>query len=449
MKPAHLKIDEIGLDQENPRVGNTRDQIDALVKLVEEQGDKIANLAESIVEYGLSPIEKLIVIKSNKKETPYISLEGNRRTVALKLLAAPHLLEPLDVDARLKKRFKTLSARFSRERVEPIEAVVFPDRESAKPWLLLRHDGDNEGRGTVRWSPFTSGRFRGRYPALEVIDLVKTHGNIAPEVSAKLARGFQLSTLERFLESVEPRNRLGLDLVEGELKTTLPLSEIIKPLSRLVTDIATNVVRSRNVNTVEQQLKYLDTFGVGERPNSKKKGAATAVSALLAAAPRSKKPAIVRPRAAFKQPRLHVIPRGVKLNVSDPKIAAIYDELKGLRLDSAPNAIAVLMRVFFELSVDHFMDKNSLSTQFTDPKAGIRHKSLSKKADEVIEHIVQAKSAMKKEFNGIRKELKDPSGPLSINLFHDYVHNRFVTPKERDLCVAWDNSRRLYEEIWK
>jgi len=50
--------------------------------------------------------------------------------------------------------------------------------------------------------------------------------------------------------------------------------------------------------------------------------------------------------------------------LANPKIEEIYEELRSLQLKRHPHAIAVLLRVFLETSVDHFMTQSSLSLTF-------------------------------------------------------------------------------------
>ena len=60
-----------------------------------------------------------------------------------------------------------------------------------------------------------------------------------------------------------------------------------------------------------------------------------------------------------------MVPRTCKLNVTQNRIADIYKELRTLRLDDAPNAIAVLLRVFLELSIDYFLTKEGGTLRVT------------------------------------------------------------------------------------
>jgi hypothetical protein len=52
-------------------------------RIIEDQDIKLAILAESIAEDGLNPMDRLLVMKSERKGK-FVVLEGNRRTLALK-----------------------------------------------------------------------------------------------------------------------------------------------------------------------------------------------------------------------------------------------------------------------------------------------------------------------------------------------------------------------------
>jgi hypothetical protein len=58
------------------------------------------------------------------------------------------------------------------------------------------------------------------------------------------------------------------------------------------------------------------------------------------------------------------------------------------------------------------------------------------------------KGADKKEFLMIDKALYDRHHPLSIDLQHAYVHDRFFAPNQRDLVLAWDNAQPIFAKIW-
>jgi hypothetical protein len=134
--------------------------------------------------------------------------------------------------------------------------------------------------------------------------------------------------------------------------------------------------------------------------------------------------------------------------VTNNNTLEIYRELSILKLKQFPNAIAVLLRVFMENSADHYLEHNKISLKFRPPGSTKDvYKSPKSKAKEAIDHMVKS-GADKKYFDGVTRALSDSKHPLSIDLQHAYVHNRYVTPSERDLVLAWDNGQAFFEKIW-
>ncbi len=62
MGTIDLKIEQLVLDTDNPRITHADGQRDALQKVVRDQRVKLVRLAQSIVDKGLSPIERLMVL---------------------------------------------------------------------------------------------------------------------------------------------------------------------------------------------------------------------------------------------------------------------------------------------------------------------------------------------------------------------------------------------------
>ncbi|HJT42177.1 MAG TPA: hypothetical protein VJ750_01630 [Rhizomicrobium sp.] len=56
-------------------------------KVVKEPRTKLVKLAESIVEHGLNPMDRLLVLRLNQKPEKFIALEGNRRAAVLWMLS--------------------------------------------------------------------------------------------------------------------------------------------------------------------------------------------------------------------------------------------------------------------------------------------------------------------------------------------------------------------------
>jgi hypothetical protein len=103
--------------------------------------------------------------------------------------------------------------------------------------------------------------------------------------------------------------------------------------------------------------------------------------------------------------------------------------------------------VFLEQSVDHFLTAAGVPLDVMTP-AGNRDKNLRAKVGEAVAEMVK-NGTPKRHLAGVEKGIDDKKSPLFIDTLHDYVHNRFYSPQERELKVAWDNSQLFFEQIWR
>jgi len=241
MAAINLSINQLLLHSDNPRIGNAKNQRDALQKIIDDQGTKLAELAESIVSDGLSPIERLLVIQEKRGSDRYVSLEGNRRLAALKVLSNPAVLVDLSLGAQLQRRLEKAAGEFERASVEPIACYAAKTEDEATKWIYLRHTGENEGRGVVRWSGVARARFRGTDPALQALDFVKEHGGLTDAQKSTLEDSFPITTLDRLLSTKEVRKLIGVDVKDRKLRSGLAGEELIKPLRRMILDLSRSV----------------------------------------------------------------------------------------------------------------------------------------------------------------------------------------------------------------
>jgi hypothetical protein len=79
MPEIKLKIADLVLDHDNPRISHAAGQQEALQKIVQDQKTKLVRLAQSIVDNGLNPMDRFLVLRLNQAPRRYIALEGNRR----------------------------------------------------------------------------------------------------------------------------------------------------------------------------------------------------------------------------------------------------------------------------------------------------------------------------------------------------------------------------------
>src|SRR5262249_12785674 len=152
--------------------GEQSSQRDALHVITRQQGLKLCNLAEDIVDKGLNPTELIMVTPADELGIHTV-LEGNRRIAALKLLNSPELLRSVGLRSALEERFRGLQQRAKQEGGLPstIRCAVVARADSTH-WIQLKHTGENEGVGIVTWDGMARQRFRGESPALQAVDMV-------------------------------------------------------------------------------------------------------------------------------------------------------------------------------------------------------------------------------------------------------------------------------------
>jgi hypothetical protein len=273
MAAKNLKIDQLELDVSNPRFNKADGQVEAMQRIIEDQDVKLANLAESVAEDGLNPMDRLLVIKSASRANKYVVLEGNRRTAALKILRNPVLLTGVDIRTALRKRFEKIAHSFDATTVEPIPCFEVATRAEATSWLAQRHSGENEGRGIVGWSGVAGSRFRGTDPALQALDFVRQHAELSDEEKNLLDGRFPITTLDRLLSTPSFRSKIGFEIKENKLLSSLPPEEALKPLRRIVLDLAKGKENVTGLKLVSQQVNYISRFGKGDVPDLSKKAA--------------------------------------------------------------------------------------------------------------------------------------------------------------------------------
>ena len=149
----------------------------------------------------------------------------------------------------------------------------------------------------------------------------------------------------------------------------------------------------------------------------------------------------VEPRHERPRKRDNLIPSDCVLSVSDTRSRDIERELRHLSLDSNPNAISVLLRVFLELSVDWFIASTGLAV---DQRAKLRTK-LGKTAD----HLVKQQALTTQQAKPVRRAAQKGTflGP-SITQMNEWIHNPHMFPGPSDLRSEWDGLQPWFIAVW-
>ncbi|HNL88887.1 MAG TPA: hypothetical protein PKJ04_08320 [Nitrospira sp.] len=399
--------------------------------MLENLDKEILNLAKDIAERGLSPIDGVLVLPNPESSSEYVVWEGNRRITALKLIDDPNRCpNPI-----LRRKFADIAGKAKIQVPHLIECTIAPSIEEADRLIELRHQGPREGVGTLPWDGQQKSRHlqrlgkKGRYAfSHQIIDAFAD--KLEQELKEKVTgTGFAISTLDRLLKNPEVRDFLGITNEDGMPRRFLHEKETLKGLTRILGDIA-NGMPVKKVYTTTQQRKYIRGFHPDDTPDQKQNlKDSRAMTPPLEAQPKTS----TGRSKAVSYKRSHLIPTDVHYVIRDKRLNTIYRELRSIDLSGHRNAVAVLFRVFVELSIELYLEKHVIPYNDND--------KLAKKAAAAITHMKEKAWADARAVKGIQAGISSPHNPLSFNTFNAYVHNRHFHPEPQELATAWDNAQ--------
>lgn len=454
----------LSLDRKNPRLGReytSRAPREIMQYLFEH--DKAFEVAKSIASHGFFLSEPLLAIEEDGKT---VVVEGNRRLAALKALREPALLS-----GKYQKQVERLVRNMSSpQSIERIPVVFAPSRKAADRQIAVRHGGTP----VLAWKPenrasfildkleegynndtlrdelgFSSADIQQARQTRAIADMARS-ASLPDEVMAKIggpgAKVF--TTLERVLSSsvgrsffhITPDPNHGVRISTGK-------KEFSKAFAKLVSDIALGKQTSRSLNKNENIQSYFNAWESSDKP---KKHTATFVPSELisgktvASIPDTnstpKKP--VRSTSSST-----VIPRAFKARYGGERIQDLVRELKKLKREEYPNAGAVLLRVFLELSIlDYLSRAGKLNALIQRLKAEgkLRH-TMPTLSQTVAEIKDIAKTKLKgPTMNKIAKALSHDNGvPFSVGDLNSFVHDTDI-PGARDILQFWDRTEALF-----
>lgn len=440
-----IPISDLLLDGTNPRqVDEQSGQQEAALSLASQQGPLLVKLAEDIVRNGTDPTTLIGVVAVGDTNKRYRVIEGNRRLLAIKALETPSLISAA-LSPRDARKFARLSGDWARNPLQELPCVLFKVEDEAGHWIELRHTGQNQGSGLVEWASTEKDRYKARHagrrsPAGQVIEFVEQRGSLSAD--ARSSNVGILTNLERLLSSPDARLALGIDIVQGEVIALHDADAISKSLTRVVEDLKIGRVKVPDIYNAEHRKAYAQGLPRSVRP-TRKSLLPAAVSLAGLTAGRSTPPANKRRKKAATKPpaRTTVIPKASALDIDQPRINAIHNELLSLTAQQYPNACAVLLRVFIELSVDHFLAEHKLPPSTDDPLAK-RLKAAAKK--------LKVDGAISEQLRRAVEHIADGPSPIApgVSTLNQYVHNRYTHPKPPELFAAWDELQPLMEKLW-
>jgi hypothetical protein len=446
-----ISINDLHLNCENFRYDPVSYEEDALIKIIEEQGEKLITLAEDILQHGLNPSELTIVKANRNYKNKYDVLEGNRRITAIKLLDNPDLIP--DKEDILYKKFKRFAVGFEKEKIEKIYCAVFENENSARHWIKLKHTGQNGGAGIVEWNAQQKQRFdsseekKPPNSAMQILDFLKKNDKIDKSLREKL-NDLKSSNLERLITDKDVKEKLGIFSKNKELYCNLHPDELIKPLKKIVIDLLDPEFTVKKIYYKCDKIRYLDSFNIKDLPDKSK---ALVQDWNLSNFVNPQQPAnkvILVPRIPItSKNRELIIPRNTLISIpNEPdfkRIQNIFSELKKLNIKRFENSAAITFRVFLELSVDSYIEKKL--------KHLLNHTnlSLSKKMDFIVSDFEEKKLLKKDQLKPVKVIISSKNNVSSINTLNAFVHNKHIHPNQNDLINNWDNLELFFIKLWE
>ena len=433
LKTKVLKVIDIDLHEENPRHKKLITQEEIIEYLLNDE--QVLDLAKSISKLGLNPLEKCGVVK-RKGNAGYYTAEGNRRLCALKLLENPNL-----APSGKRSAFEKLSKNSKHPKT--LDVVVFISYNAGRPWLEIMH-GPNSGASRKKWGSDEKSRFSGKDRnslALAVLDYAERRGFITYEQRQKT-----LTTAARYLSNPTFRKTLGIVSGVREQNIRLNLGEEVfdKGVQRFCQDLCDDSGNS----PVTSRSKAIDWVAYAETIKKEESLPDVKVQEHEVDLGATKKKRKQRKKKQKPSPdsRPHIIPNSCALQITDPKLQRLYDELRTIECDKFPFAAAFLLRTFLEnVCVDYHRAEIGPFNRSRNTK--LHHCMLA-----ICKHMTDNKLVPSKPekpaLTRLKRAANNDQDLLSPNTLGVFVHGANI-PDPVQLKREWDNIQAIVEFMLK
>ena len=463
-----IGINDLLLDHENARYGGTsvenqRKAIEQMFK-IKDMDKKIYNLAAHIAEHGLDPSELPLVITISGKQgksPQYLAPDGNRRILAIKLLHNPSL-SPTN---SYRKKIEKLTSSSVKRSLSEIQCSVVRDRGKADVWVGIKHTGENEGVGRVNWDGTAKDVHRVRTgkkktAGRQILDYIGADNDFSSEIKSKIDQ-VDITNLTRLFQGSPAKRKFGLIQKNGFLESKNPLSDFRGIAECVVERMLEDDFNVKQIYHKEDQEKFIrDKIpnNILPTPESLLSDSQTWRLSNLDTKTLTKeqkeglkpkrggtdKP--TRPKSQ-SQNRKRLI--DFSLKVTSKRINKIYYELKNeLDVHSSPNAVAVLFRVFLELTCDSYFSKNKIKRKDTN-KPLTRDDKLIVKVEHIVNYLEENRHLNKDQARTIRKRASAKNELVSVDSLNEYIHASGHSPIPTELNILMDNWAPSFKAIWK
>lgn len=423
MSYRRIPLSDLIVNRANDRHGELENETAAMAWLFNNREQHMRKLALDIAEQG-EVYEPPLVVPDGER---FIVSDGNRRVTCLKVLADPQKAP----DSEWQQYFSDLRVAWNGKFPDKILCQIEQDRERVDEILYRRHTGTQSGVGQSTWDDRMKRNFVERTGK-------RSSFNVADEIEKRLRQANLLShtlkiprsTLNRLLSSEAFRNRLGFSVLNGQFQLLHEESVVLNAFRRVAEDLSRRRVVLGDLWDVEGKQTYLDRL---EAENV----LPAAPLKYVANSDRDLKPStanVSRSPAARSAVRKNLIPHfdyGVAWAGKLQRQHAIWNELQfDLELKRHPNAIAVLLRVLIELSVDNYIDQHQLANVHPNDKLGSR---IIKAAEDL-----RARGKITEKYLVEIRKFQHQDKLLSTDTLNRWVHSQSFAPSAEHLKAMWD-----------
>ena len=467
-----VRVGTLLLDPRNTRIPTeqqTDDQRALLHDLVAHED--VWGLAKSIASLGLFPNERMVVMPYGRD---YLVLEGNRRLAAIKLLLNPELAQTSSTVGN----YRRLSRNIDLTPLMSIDVFIVENRLAAariiaalhtkparKPWRPVQKaqfyremvETGLTAKEVAQEIGVAEGEVR-RSLRSEMIYRIAQTLDLLPDVRQRLdSRTFSFTTLERFLERTVGQQFLGISP-----HNTYGFRGLVHPdrfravLAKIVTDIITLPGLTRQINS-EPELRAYIQKAEQHIPTTKKRGSFTPDFFLAGEKSRPEPSAPPKPKPKRRR-STSVIPNGFECHVREPKVTALFGELKNINIRTQRNSSGVMLRVLLDVALWCFykragFDADVIKHYDKNRQKRRRNANWTPSLRDLLayginNHIFPGMSA--DEYKSLRTLLaKDANWIATIDILNEYTHNPQVQPHEQEIRTVWERVEPLLKIILK
>lgn len=434
METKDVRVALIYMDRDNPRHEPMDGDPEMIAHLLQHEG--VRALAKDIATKGsLNPLDMMALVPHPKIKGSFIPAEGNRRVCALKLLEDPDRA-PTETD---KKYFRSLRDMMPKP-IKQIEARVFKNKTDARPWVSIRHEGEQGGIGTKKWNAEQKARFNmegseranPNAQAAQLLEYAVASRLITDDEKANIA----VTTLTRYLTNPVFRDTVGLQN-SRDLNITVPKDEFDRVVTRFLRDAGDKDSGISSRSSAEERKVYATKLRKdGDAPTTR--GLPAVPAAVSPTGGKDESSAKPKRNNRGREHDRTVIPASFKSHISkDRVLKRIYDELRALDADFVFSA-AYLLRALIEQTCVLYLKQES--------KGKALPKDLHQKI-EAVEKLLEADGVDDRIRKNLRVMASHMDSTASPDTLGHFVHGGAI-PSKHDVFRTWDNISASFAHIY-